>query len=256
MAEVPMPTATSEQLAMESELRKAAGFRIASGDEHANGGGGDDRPDVNGVHQQPPAVSLVRSEELLLAGEQSAVDGHPPTSQWAFNYSPNSQLEPAANGVYSTSYFGYPLQSAVEFQDAYGAPSSSFFPPSSTHLSYTTLNYGKPTQYFGDLKNLNSQVAANVTTKYKVTVGEIQRRISPPECLNASLLGGILRKAKSKDGGKALRESLQEAVHMARDFHSVCERDFPAKEIAHFLSRHVLNDEDAHRRRTMLHYVR
>ncbi|KAH7697298.1 transcription factor Ap-2, partial [Aphelenchoides avenae] len=31
------------------------------------------------------------------------------------------------------------------------------------------------------------------TTKYKVTVGEIQRRISPPECLNASLLGGILR---------------------------------------------------------------
>ena len=47
------------------------------------------------------------------------------------------------------------------------------------------------------------------TTKYKVTVGEIQRRISPPECLNASLLGGILRKAKSKDGGKALRESLK-----------------------------------------------
>jgi hypothetical protein len=32
------------------------------------------------------------------------------------------------------------------------------------------------------------------TTKYKVTVGEIQRRINPPECLNASLIGGILRK--------------------------------------------------------------
>ena len=32
------------------------------------------------------------------------------------------------------------------------------------------------------------------TTKYRVTVAEIQRRISPPECLNASLLGGILRK--------------------------------------------------------------
>ena len=61
------------------------------------------------------------------------------------------------------------------------------------------------------------------TTKYKVTVGEIQRRINPPECLNASLIGGILRKcenilksfilfkirAKSKDGGKALRESLK-----------------------------------------------
>uniref|UniRef100_A0AC35FN39 Transcription factor AP-2 C-terminal domain-containing protein n=1 Tax=Panagrolaimus sp. PS1159 TaxID=55785 RepID=A0AC35FN39_9BILA len=119
------------------------------------------------------------------------------------------------------------------------------------------------------------------TTKYKVTVGEIQRRISPPECLNASLLGGILRKAKSKDGGKALRESLkriglalpagrrksanvtawtalveEEAVHMAKDFHSSCERDFPAKEIGIFLCRNVPTEEDAHRRRTMLHYVR
>lgn len=61
------------------------------------------------------------------------------------------------------------------------------------------------------------------TTKYNVSVGEIQRRINPPECLNASLLGGILRKydpfflhllnsrsrAKSKDGGKALRDSLR-----------------------------------------------
>uniref|UniRef100_A0A915PTA0 Transcription factor AP-2 C-terminal domain-containing protein n=1 Tax=Setaria digitata TaxID=48799 RepID=A0A915PTA0_9BILA len=47
------------------------------------------------------------------------------------------------------------------------------------------------------------------TTKYHVTIGEIYRRISPPECLNASLLGGILRKAKSKDGGKTLRDSLK-----------------------------------------------
>ena len=31
-------------------------------------------------------------------------------------------------------------------------------------------------------------------SKYKVTVGEVQRRLSPPECLNASLLGGILRR--------------------------------------------------------------
>lgn len=45
--------------------------------------------------------------------------------------------------------------------------------------------------------------------KYKVTVGEIQRRLSPPESLNASVLGGILRKAKSKDGGKSLRDQLK-----------------------------------------------
>ena len=33
-------------------------------------------------------------------------------------------------------------------------------------------------------------------------MAEVQRRLSPPECLNASLLGGVLRRAKSKDGGK------------------------------------------------------
>src|SRR5699024_7864259 len=68
------------------------------------------------------------------------------------------------------------------------------------------------------------------TSKYKVTVGEVQRRLSPPECLNASLLGGVLRRyasqlgcfssaaypsyaflsrAKSKNGGKSLREKLE-----------------------------------------------
>lgn len=46
------------------------------------------------------------------------------------------------------------------------------------------------------------------TSKYKVSVGEIQRRLNPPECLNASLLGGVLRRAKSKDGGKQLRQKL------------------------------------------------
>ena len=35
------------------------------------------------------------------------------------------------------------------------------------------------------------------TSKYKVTVGEVQRRLSPPECLNASLLGGVLRRSVS-----------------------------------------------------------
>ena len=28
----------------------------------------------------------------------------------------------------------------------------------------------------------------------QVTVAEVQRRLSPPECLNASLLGGVLRR--------------------------------------------------------------
>jgi len=32
------------------------------------------------------------------------------------------------------------------------------------------------------------------TSKYKVTVAEVQRRLQSPECLNASLLGGVLRR--------------------------------------------------------------
>jgi hypothetical protein len=32
------------------------------------------------------------------------------------------------------------------------------------------------------------------SSKYKVTISEIQRRLGPPENLNASLLGGVLRR--------------------------------------------------------------
>lgn len=117
------------------------------------------------------------------------------------------------------------------------------------------------------------------TSKYKVTVGEIQRRLSPPECLNASLLGGILRRAKSKNGGKSLRESLEkiglslpagrrkaanvtlltslvegEAIHMARDFGFVCETEFPSRPMAEYLCRtHCTADAaDLQRRREMI----
>nr|CDQ02833.1 BMA-APTF-1, isoform a [Brugia malayi] len=120
------------------------------------------------------------------------------------------------------------------------------------------------------------------TTKYHVTIGEIYRRISPPECLNASLLGGILRKAKSKDGGKTLRDSLKrvglslpagrrkaatvtawtalvegkfflisnlrcieskEALQMAKDFAALSEKAFPVRQIAEFVcSRMIWQD--------------
>lgn len=100
------------------------------------------------------------------------------------------------------------------------------------------------------------------TSKYKVTVAEIQRRLSPPECLNASLLGGVLRRAKSKDGGRSLRCKLDqiglalpagrrkaanvtlmtslvegEAVRLARDYGYLCETEFPAHQVADYNSR-------------------
>uniref|UniRef100_A0AC35TR90 TF_AP-2 domain-containing protein n=1 Tax=Rhabditophanes sp. KR3021 TaxID=114890 RepID=A0AC35TR90_9BILA len=120
------------------------------------------------------------------------------------------------------------------------------------------------------------------TTKYRVTIAEVQRRISPPECLNASLLGGILRKAKSKDGGKNLRESLrkinltlpagrrkaatvtaftslveEEAVHMARDFNTVCDREFPAKALGiEIVGKELHNIGDGERFRLILENTR
>ncbi|XP_045331046.1 transcription factor AP-2-epsilon [Leopardus geoffroyi] len=115
------------------------------------------------------------------------------------------------------------------------------------------------------------------TSKYKVTVGEVQRRLSPPECLNASLLGGVLRRAKSKNGGRCLRERLEkiglnlpagrrkaanvtlltslvegEAVHLARDFGYVCETEFPAKAAAEYLCRQHVDPGELHSRKSML----
>uniref|UniRef100_UPI00358EDFDB transcription factor AP-2-beta-like isoform X1 n=1 Tax=Myxine glutinosa TaxID=7769 RepID=UPI00358EDFDB len=115
------------------------------------------------------------------------------------------------------------------------------------------------------------------TSKYKVTVGEVQRRLSPPECLNASLLGGVLRRAKSKNGGRSLRENLDkiglnlpagrrkaanvtlltslvegEAIHLARDFGYASETEFPTKSVADFLTRQHTDHGDLHTRKNML----
>ena len=115
------------------------------------------------------------------------------------------------------------------------------------------------------------------TSKYKVTVGEIQRRLNPPECLNASLLGGVLRRAKSKDGGKQLRQKLDqmgislpagrrkaatvtlltslietEAVHLAKDFNMVCESDFPATQLADYVKQNMMHSSGTNSRLNMV----
>ncbi|XP_035279560.1 transcription factor AP-2-delta isoform X2 [Anguilla rostrata] len=116
------------------------------------------------------------------------------------------------------------------------------------------------------------------TSKYKVTIAEVKRRLSPPECLNASLLGGILRRAKSKNGGRCLREKLDrlglnlpagrrkaanvtlltslvegEALHLARDFGYTCETEFPTKAVGEHLARqHAEPKEQAARKKMVL----
>ncbi len=111
-----------------------------------------------------------------------------------------------------------------------------------------------------------------------MSVGEIQRRLSPPECLNASLLGGILRRAKSKNGGRMLRDKLErigvnlpagrrkaatvtlltslvegEAQHLARDFAFVCDNEFPVKQVAEYVAKqHAAESELMESRKSML----
>ncbi len=119
------------------------------------------------------------------------------------------------------------------------------------------------------------------TSKYKVTIAEVQRRLSPPECLNASLLGGVLRRAKAKDNGKQLREKLEklgmtlpagrrkaanvtlltslvegEAIHLARDFGYVCESEFPARQIAEYMCRAHSDPSEIYRRKQLVFEAR
>merc|ERR1711993_235859 len=86
--------------------------------------------------------------------------------------------------------------------------------------------------------------------------------------------GGVLRRAKSKDGGRNLRDKLDkigmalpagrrkaanvtlltslvegEAIHLARDFGYVCETEFPARQVSEYLSR---QQADGYRRKDII----
>ncbi|XP_039434873.1 transcription factor AP-2-epsilon isoform X1 [Culex pipiens pallens] len=149
------------------------------------------------------------------------------------------------------------------------------FPITDIKKDSSQINIGGPSDVFCSVPGRLSLLSS--TSKYKVTVAEVQRRLSPPECLNASLLGGVLRRAKSKNGGRLLREKLEkiglnlpagrrkaanvtlltslvegEAIHLARDFGYVCETEFPARQVAEYLSRQYSEPQESYRRKELL----
>jgi hypothetical protein len=107
--------------------------------------------------------------------------------------------------------------------------------------------------------------------KVKVTLAEIQRRIAAPECLNASLLSAILRKAKNREGGKVLSNDLAkhnislaagrrksapntaftalvecDALTLAKDFHELSDKHFPFNDIAYEFIKTIHTMEEWH----------
>ncbi|KJH53571.1 transcription factor AP-2 [Dictyocaulus viviparus] len=99
----------------------------------------------------------------------------------------------------------------------------------------------------------------NASTKYKVTLSEIHRRMSHPETLHASLINGVLRKMGARccvidwlkkvvslpSDGERLHQQhhsprcvkVKEALVMARDFGNLCNNSLNTLEIARHASR-------------------
>jgi len=163
-------------------------------------------------------------------------------------------------------------RASVDSQDSLNISSP---PPDFENLKENMVMSALPTDIFCSVPGRLSLLSS--TSKYKVTVAEVQRRLSPPECLNASLLGGVLRRAKSKDGGKVLRDKLErigmqlpsgrrkaanvtlltslvegEAIHLARDFGYVCETEFPARQVAEYLTGKSGSSAEQFRRKELL----
>ncbi|KAJ6664472.1 hypothetical protein lerEdw1_007129 [Lerista edwardsae] len=237
-------------------------------------------PSVPSIRQRLPAT--LQSSSPAASDSPPSPESAPPLRPVPFRASHLLRLLAAANplGICALTRLSLPLASPPHPPDSAGPVSlskSNANAVSSIPINKDTLFGGvvNPNEVFCSVPGRLSLLSS--TSKYKVTVAEVQRRLSPPECLNASLLGGVLRRAKSKNGGRSLREKLDkiglnlpagrrkaanvtlltslvegEAVHLARDFGYVCETEFPAKAVAEFLNRQHSDPNEQVTRKNML----
>jgi len=106
--------------------------------------------------------------------------------------------------------------------------------------------------------------------KYRMSVGEVRRRLMGPESFNFSLLGALLRRAKMPEKSKMLVEELErvglsiprgrrrlsqisllsaltesESIQLVSDFRKISQTEFPSTELAHFSStKHLSTSSD------------
>lgn len=244
-------------------LRRAEHEALDTGNVHftydssgGRGGGGGGRDGAQYSVVRRPDVLVQASHHVLDSGETIVIPGNLASTPLSSHHNIDDGQTPS---VESDSNFISTDQMSIvkkEFDVLLSGPVS-------------------PTDVFCSVPGRLSLLSS--TSKYKVTVGEVQRRLSPPECLNASLLGGVLRRAKSKNGGRELRESLEriglslpagrrkaanitllsslvegEAIHLARDFGYVCETEFPSRQVAEYLCRQHTDPTDQYRRKELI----
>ncbi|KAH7707466.1 transcription factor AP-2 [Aphelenchoides avenae] len=190
----------------------------------------------------------------------SSLSGMSTNANVAFGQFPSGHLPPIPPATLSiwSAVTSTPGVSKAEYNQGSQNPPEFRGSGSSTALalaSYTPLTPAiNKDRVFA---TLNAKLNLLGSKKYDVTVGEILRRIQPPEALNSSFLSGYLRRAKNEKMGDELRKELKqhginlplgrrkneranaftslvekEAWELARDYDSLSKKHFPTQAVA------------------------
>ncbi|KAH7699848.1 transcription factor AP-2 gamma isoform 1 [Aphelenchoides avenae] len=107
----------------------------------------------------------------------------------------------------------YDAAKSSEHSDSSGVSSLGHSSGSGTSTGLALAQYVPPTLAINKdrvFATLNAKLNLLGSKKYDVTVGEILRRIQPPEALNSSFISGYLRRAKNGGMGEEVRTELKQ----------------------------------------------